>query len=74
MSSLEADKEELISRFRSVNDLRVIKAIRALLDEAVPKTAKVPLSSVFGSISDAEANELVRIIRDGCENVDDSQW
>lgn len=74
MNSLDVEKEELILRFRSLNDLRVLRAIRALLDNVRPKERAMPLASVFGSISETEARELEEIIRDGCEKVDGSQW
>lgn len=74
MKSLEIEKEELITRFRNLEDMRILKAIRALLDHAVPPVKKPRLASVFGSINAAEARELENIIKDGCEGIDSSGW
>jgi len=74
MKSIEVEKEELILRFRSLEDMRILKAIRALMDSAVPSAKKPRLASVFGSINAAEARELENIIKDGCEGIDGSGW
>lgn len=71
---IKLEKKRLLARFNAIEDARLIRAINALLDFGLKDKPSKKLSDVFGALSAAEANELNKIIEDGCEKIDTDGW
>jgi plasmid stability protein len=70
-------KTEAERRDSSVNGLVVQLLKEALgLAESRPREPKVyhDLDWFFGSITDEEADEMLRVIEDECERIDEDEW
>lgn len=71
---IKLEKKRLLARFSSIEDVKLIRAINALLDFGMKDKPSKTLSDVFGVLSSYEANELNTIIEDGCEKIDTDGW
>lgn len=73
--NIEARKLRIIEAFSSMNDVVKISQIESLV---LPKTTfeerKSMLDTLSGSWTNEEAEDIKKVIEDGCEKIDESEW
>jgi hypothetical protein len=73
--NLETRKLRIIEAFSSINDISKINQIESLV---IPKTTleerKSMLDALSGSWTNEVAEEIKKVIEDGCEKIDESGW
>jgi hypothetical protein len=73
--NIEARKLRIIEAFSSMSDIGKINQIESLV---LPKTTfeerKSMLDTLSGSWTNEEAEDIKKVIEDGCEKIDESEW
>jgi len=73
--NIEARKLRIIQAFSAMNDIGKINQIESLV---IPKSTfeerKSMLNVLSGSWTKEEAEDIKKVIEDGCEKIDESEW
>lgn len=73
--NIETRKLRIIEAFATLKDIKKINQIESLLWPAPAlDNRKVILNQLSGAWTEEEAEEIKKIIQEGCENVDESEW
>lgn len=73
--NLEARKLRIIQAFSTLNDISKISQIESLLlSKATFEERKSMLDALSGSWAKEEAEDIKKVIEDGCEKIDESEW
>lgn len=74
--NIEARKQRLIRIFSRVDDTRLIGQLEAiLLKKEENLTSKTPIIDILsGAWSNEEAEDIKRVIAEGCEKFDENEW
>lgn len=72
--NIEARKLRIIELFTSLKDTTKITQIESLLLPSSSSDRKTMINSLAGTWSEEEAEEIKKIIEEGCEKIDESEW
>ncbi len=72
--SLETRKLRLIEDFVKIRDHALLDKIEALLKHRPVSTSKPSLDKFVGIWSKEEADEIKKIIAEGCEQIHEEDW
>jgi hypothetical protein len=73
--NIETRKLRIIEAFSSMNDIGKINQIESLvLPQTTLEERKSMLDALSGSWTNEEAEDIKKIIEDGCEKIDESEW
>lgn len=73
--NVETRKSRIIEALRSIKDLRKINQIEALvLPVPSSEERKAMLETLSGAWTNEEAEDIKRIIEEGCEQIDGNEW
>ena len=73
--NIEARKLRIMKAFKSLKDIKKIHQIESLLLPAdMLAERKVMLTKLSGAWNKEEAAEMKKVIKEGCERVDENEW
>ncbi|CAD5253898.1 MULTISPECIES: hypothetical protein [unclassified Imperialibacter] len=73
--NIEARKLRIIEAFSSMKDIGKINQIESLvLPKPTFEERKAMLDTLSGSWTNEEAEDVKKVIEDGCEKIDTSEW
>lgn len=72
--SIETRKLRLIEDFVKIKDHVLLDKIEALLKRNPSSTSKLSIDKFVGIWSKEEANEIKKIIEEGCEQIHEEDW
>ncbi len=73
--NLEARKLRIIQAFSSMNDITKINQIESLvLSKSTAEKRKSMLETLSGSWTNEEAEDIKKVIEEGCEKIDENGW
>lgn len=73
--NIEARKLCIMKVFKSLKDIKKIHQIESLLLPAdMLAERKVMLTKLSGAWNKKEAAEMKKVIKEGCERVDENEW
>ena len=73
--NIETRKLRIIEAFSSMNDIGKINQIESLvLPKATLEKRKSMLDALSGSWTREETEDIKKVIEDGCEKIDESEW
>lgn len=72
--NIEARKLRIIELFTSLKDTTKITQIESILLPSSLSDRKAMINSLAGTWSEEEAEEMKKIIEEGCEKIDESEW
>ena len=73
--NIDTRKLRLIEAFSSLDDITKIEKIESILLSDTGRTnRKNQIESLSGSWSEEEADDIRKVIADGCEKIDKNEW
>jgi hypothetical protein len=70
----DSRKIHLIEEVLKLKNEALLNELETVLDKKKKKDAKKSFRDFVGIMSKAEANEMMKIIEDGCEKIDYEGW
>ncbi len=72
--NIESRKLRIIELFASLKDVRTISQIESILLPSPQSNRKNMIHDLAGSWTQEEADDVLKTIDEGCENIDQSEW
>jgi hypothetical protein len=73
-SEIQHQLYEEIDKLSAAEQLRLLAAAREIKSEVPKGTPWSAIQHLAGTLPDADANEIMAAIEEGCENIDLDEW